>query len=199
MLYFAYLPKTTIADIIPVVVAGLDDNFVKPCMPKIANDGTLYYNEHEQYVIDQCDHPLKFRSVDWSTKQDTLQDFTKQNIFVGNYNDHTTVLKHIPHVSITVNYQTRYYPLLVEQAKMFNLHHDELVHIKQFDLLPVYDQPISDYNIDLLDLFDEVKLVKLMEALGTYNQYKHQFVRNWLEKIKNNVEFNKVLVDIFAE
>ena len=198
MLYFAYLPKTTIADIIPVIVAGLDDNFVKPCTPRIANDGTLYYDEHEPYVIEQCEHPLKFRSIDWSTKKDILYDFAKQNIFVGNYNDHTLVLQDIPHISITVNYQSHYYPLLVKQAEMFNTHHEASMHIKHLELLSKYDQPVSTYNIDLLELFDETKLIEFMTTIGTYNTQKHKFVVNWLDKIKNNLEFSKILLDISA-
>src|SRR5210317_948750 len=102
MLYFAYLPKTTIADIIPVLTASFDSNFIKPCTPDIADDGTLYYTTHESYVIENSDHPLNFRSVDWSNKKDTLRKLSHQNVFVGNYKDHSKILQDIKHKTISV-------------------------------------------------------------------------------------------------
>ena len=196
MLYFAYLPKTTIADIIPVLVAGFDKKFVKPCMPYIAEDGTLYYKEHEQYVIDNSIHPLKFRSVDWNSKKQVLQEWSKQNTFVGSYKNHISVLKNIDNVSIAVHCKLEYHTLLAKQAEMFNKYHDSDFKIKDIDLLLEYDAPDSDYNFDLLDLFSEQKMINFMHQLGTYNKIKHQHLITWLTKLKSNKDFAKLLVDI---
>jgi len=152
MLYFAYLPKTTIADIIPVLVASFDSNFVKPCTPKVANDGTLYYDKHERYVIEHSSHPLKFRSINWSSKKEVLSKFAQKNTFVGNYQDHTNILKDLPHKTITVTYNSGYSPLIYKQVEMFNKHHPAEFAIKQLDIVCNYDQPKADVSIDLVDL-----------------------------------------------
>jgi len=198
MLYFTYLPKTTIADIIPVIVAGFDSKFIKPCTPEIAADGTLFYTEHQQYVIDNTspDHPLKFRSVDWNFKANELKQLSKNNVFVGNYYDHSTILEDIDHISLTVTSKPEYMPLVEEHAKMFNNYCDREFVIKHFNRLLDYDQPVSNYNIDLLDVFNENKLIQLMTELGTINNQKIKFVRKWLTNLKNNTTVNKILLDL---
>jgi hypothetical protein len=198
MLYFGYLPKTTIADIIPVIVAGFDSKFIKPCTPEIADDGTLFYTEHQQYVIDNAspEHPLKFRSVDWNFKVNNLKQLSTNNVFVGNYYDHSTILEDIDHISLTVTSKQEYMPLFEEHARMFNNYCNKEFTIKHFDRLLDYDQPVSDFNIDLLDLFNEAKLIQLMTELGTLNDQKIKFVRKWLNCLKSNTRVSKILLDI---
>jgi hypothetical protein len=198
MLYFGYLPKTTIADIIPVIVAGFDSKFIKPCTPEIADDGTLFYTEHQQYVIDNAspEHPLKFRSVDWNFKVNNLKQLSTNNVFVGNYYDHSTILEDIDHISLTVTSKQEYMPLVKEHARMFNNYCNKEFTIKHFDRLLDYDQPVSDFNIDLLDLFNEAKLIQLMTELGTLNDQKIKFVRKWLNCLKSNTRVSKILLDL---
>ena len=87
-------------------------------------------------------------------------------------------------------------PLVEEHAKMFNNYCDREFVIKQFSWLLDYDQPVSDFNIDLLDLFNEAKLIQLMTELGTLNDQKIKFVRKWLNCLKNNTRVSKILLDL---
>ena len=193
MIYFAYMPKTTIADILPVLIAGFDKNFVKPCMPNIAPDGSLYYTHHEDYVTGATNNnPLSFRSLDWSMQFDYIKKLSQQNVFVGNYNDHTKLLKSVNSVTINVSVKPQYLDLIIAQALMFNNHHKKN-QIKDFNNLLTEDKP-ADISIDLLDLYDINFVSKMLDSLHIeFNKEKQNFYKSWLDKLAHNsVYFNCV-------
>lgn len=186
-LYFGLLPSGTIADTFVVGVAGFDDTFVKPCIPILTPSGSLVYREHEDYVIQfsSPNSPLHFRSIDWSTKIDSLKlflDNTDKNVWIGTTRpEQLTIIKDAFNdraFTISINYNEDTYSKVLSSYQLFI---EEQPLTLDLELLPKSKNYSADYNINLDELFDQSKFVNHLLNVGiTLNDSKLQFYETWL-------------------